>query len=102
MCRTDTSACCISLGGGGGPAFCDTETESLHYPLRVCVLEDFQSKAWPAQQRTSRTLWRTRSFTLARAGPRYLRGSNSLAFSAKALRTAAVMASRRSVSMLTL
>src|SRR5437867_950816 len=61
-----------------------------------------QSKAWPAQQRTFLTLWRTSSFTALRAGPRYLRGSNSFGFSKNTLRMAAVIARRRSVSILTL
>src|SRR5213595_2360875 len=61
-----------------------------------------QSNAWPAQQRTSLTLCRTSSLTFVRAGPRYLRGSNSFGVSHITFRMAAVMASRRSVSMLTL
>ena len=39
---------------------------------------------------------------LSRAGPRYLRGSNSAGFSAKVLRIAAVIARRESESMLIL
>src|SRR5688500_10875771 len=61
-----------------------------------------QLNACPALQRTFLTLWRTSSFTFARAGPKYWRGSNSFGFSKKALRIAAVMARRRSVSIFTL
>ena len=52
-----------------------------------------QSNAWPAQQRTFLTLCRTSSLTFVRAGPRYLRGSNSFGVSHITLRIAAVMAS---------
>ena len=58
--------------------------------------------ALPAQPRTVLILCSTISLMAVRAGPRYWRGSKWVGFCARYLRTLAVIARRRSESMLIL
>ena len=61
-----------------------------------------KNQALPALPRTLTILCLYSSFSFSRAGPRYLRGSNSPGCSTKTLRIAAVIARRPSLSILIL